>query len=145
MSKKFTIKETKLTKAKAADEKEYNITIPKVDSTEKENWEDGNEITIDKVKIIELDSAGKETTTKKEDANATLIYKKGNLMHYFKVKEVDGKKFEEKEQKEVSTGGVGSYRLTFWAMMVVILLVLGGFVWWWVSSSRKEDKEEEGL
>jgi len=100
MSKKFTIKETKLTKAKAADEKEYNITIPKVDSTEKENWEDGNEITIDKVKIIELDSAGKETTTKKEDANATLIYKKGNLMHYFKVKEVDGKKFEEKEQKK---------------------------------------------
>jgi len=92
-----------------------------------------------------LDSNGKETTTTKDNANATLIYKKGNLTHYFKVKEVDGKTFADKEQKEVSTGGFGSYRLTFWAMIAVFLVVLAGFVWWWISSSRKEDKEEEGL
>ena len=145
-NKKFTIKQKEITKAKASDNKEYKIIIPEKATETKEKWEDGNEITIAGVKIIELDDKGKDTTTIKEDANATLIYKQGNLMHYFKVKEVDGKKFEEKEQKEVSTKGIiDSYRWTFWAMWVAIAILLGGFIWWWISSSRKEEKEEEGL
>jgi len=112
--KSFKIKEKKNIKATAADNKKYKIEIKETPTEEKEKWTDGEEITIDdKASIIELDSADKETGTKNEKAKVTLIYKEGLFTSYFKIKEVDGKEFKEKEQKEVSTKGMNSFRYPF--------------------------------
>jgi len=144
MTKKFIIKE-KTTKAKASDNKNYTIKIAKAETEAKENWVDGDKITLSGKATITEQKDGKdvESTTQK-DKEVKLIYKKGTFFHYFKIEEVDGKTFADKEQKEVSAGGFGSYLWTFWAAMVIALVAIGGFIWWWISSSRKEEKEEEG-
>jgi len=106
MTKKFTIKE-KTTKAKASDNKTYTIKIAKAETEAKETWADGEKITIPSKATITENKDGKDVdSTTQKDKEVKLIYKKGTFFHYFKIEEVDGKTFADKNKKKFLQEGL---------------------------------------